>query len=181
MLFRSGYVTGFKPYVVGDVPRVRTVFDRSKDHDAQPCTQRDLNLIGYEHARIRYEQMLAFLTSAHNPNIQLPVVKFSNGQSITVFPDCCLTELDQAKPPSLLARTQIPLLAGWAMTIHKAQGMTMEKVIVDLTSAFLPMQAYVALSRAKNLAGLQVIGDKFLGGGLVDNVVTEFLRETEWL
>jgi len=52
---------------------------------------------------------------------------------------------------------QFPLVQGWAITIHKSQGMTMEKVIVDIGgSAFADGQTYVALSRVKSLAGLKL-------------------------
>jgi ATP-dependent exoDNAse (exonuclease V) alpha subunit len=50
---------------------------------------------------------------------------------------------------------QIPLLHGWAVTIHKAQGLTLDDVRVDLgAGAFAPGQVYVALSRVRTLAGL---------------------------
>ena len=51
--------------------------------------------------------------------------------------------------------TQYPILYGWAMTIHKAQGKTFEKVYIDLsTGAFTEGQAYVAVSRVKSIDGL---------------------------
>ncbi|KAJ5064036.1 hypothetical protein J3E74DRAFT_309206, partial [Bipolaris maydis] len=46
--------------------------------------------------------------------------------------------------PSLLSRTQIPLIAGYAITVHKSQGMTLDRVIVNLRDAFEPSQIYVA-------------------------------------
>lgn len=50
---------------------------------------------------------------------------------------------------------QYPLTLGWAITIHKSQGMTLEHLTVDFgAGAFAPGQAYVALSRAKNIDGL---------------------------
>jgi ATP-dependent exoDNAse (exonuclease V) alpha subunit len=53
--------------------------------------------------------------------------------------------------------TQFPLQLAWAMTIHKAQGLTLENVRVDLQGgAFCEGQTYVALSRAKSLDGLSL-------------------------
>jgi hypothetical protein len=50
--------------------------------------------------------------------------------------------------------TQYPIKLAWSITVHKSQGLTFDKVIADLGSAFTSGQVYVALSRCRTLSGL---------------------------
>src|SRR5512144_2446870 len=50
--------------------------------------------------------------------------------------------------------SQYPLRLAWAITIHKSQGLTFEKAIIDAGEAFAAGQVYVALSRCTNLDGV---------------------------
>ncbi len=74
---------------------------------------------------------------------------------------------------------QYPLRLAWAITIHKSQGLTFEKAIIDAKDAFAHGQTYVALSRCKSLEGL-VLSTKIGHSGIIcDQTVTSFNREIE--
>ncbi|WP_282124139.1 helix-turn-helix domain-containing protein [Algibacter mikhailovii] len=70
--------------------------------------------------------------------------------------------------------TQIPLRLAWSITIHKSQGLTFEKAIIDAAGAFAHGQTYVALSRCKSLEGL-VLKSKIHSDQIIsDGNVTSF-------
>jgi ATP-dependent exoDNAse (exonuclease V) alpha subunit len=67
-------------------------------------------------------------------------------------------EGDKVKVKVLASRTQIPLKLGWASTIHRCQGLTCDKIAVDVSDCFADGQFFTALSRARSVEGLYVIG-----------------------
>ena len=90
---------------------------------------------------------------------QYPVVQFiaidGTFRTVLCVPEEWKVELPNGEVQA--KRTQLPLILAWALSIHKAQGQTLERVTVDLGKVFEKGQAYVALSRATTQHGLQVL------------------------
>jgi ATP-dependent exoDNAse (exonuclease V) alpha subunit len=74
--------------------------------------------------------------------------------------------------------TQFPIVPAWAMTIHKAQGLTLDDVRIDLGyGAFSPGQTYVALSRARSLDGLSFTQPLRVSDVMADTKLVEGVRK----
>lgn len=75
--------------------------------------------------------------------------------------------------------SQYPLRLAWAITIHKSQGLTFEKAVIDAGSSFAHGQTYVALSRCKTLEGI-VLSSKITPSGIIcDQSVNHYTKEIE--
>ena len=83
------------------------------------------------------------------------IVKFDNG--ITKKIGRMIFEL-QENEVTVAKRFQLPLKLAYAITIHKAQGMTFDEIVIDCSDAFSPGQIYVGLSRVRTLSGLYITG-----------------------
>jgi hypothetical protein len=68
-----------------------------------------------------------------------------------------LTKEGKLDQETLGTFTQFPLRLAWAITIHKSQGLTFEKVMIDAAAAFSSGQVYVALSRCTSLTGIVLL------------------------
>ncbi|GAB4243326.1 MAG: helix-turn-helix domain-containing protein [Ekhidna sp.] len=88
-------------------------------------------------------------------------VQFENGDEVLVSPykwenkrytlDKVTNEIEEKLLGSF---EQFPIKLAWAVTVHKSQGLTFEKAILDMSGTFAPGQLYVALSRLTSLKGL---------------------------
>lgn len=83
-----------------------------------------------------------------------PIVLFSNKEILTVKEHDFKIDENNV----IAIKKQLPLILSWAITIHKAQGMTLDYIKTDIGSSIFEYgQAYVVLSRIKNLEGLSIM------------------------
>jgi len=88
------------------------------------------------------------------------VAELSDGSEVEITPHTweifhLYVEGDKLKSQTIGKFTQYPIMLAWAVTIHKSQGKTFDKVIIDIgRGAFAHGQVYVALSRCKSLEGI---------------------------
>ena len=74
---------------------------------------------------------------------------------------------------------QFPLKLGWAVTIHKAQGLTLESCSIDLgQGAFATGQTYVALSRCKTLGSVNLYQELRKTDAMVDSAIVDFHKKS---
>ncbi|CAI6332698.1 unnamed protein product [Periconia digitata] len=100
------------------------------------------------------EQVLGFSTQQIYPVVRFAI---ADGTTRDIFLKRESWKIELPNGEVQASREQIPLILAWALSIHKAQGQTLERVRVDLGKVFEKGQAYVALSRATSMAGLQVM------------------------
>ena len=88
-------------------------------------------------------------------------------------------EEDEILEEELGAFTQYPIRLAWAITIHKSQGLTFDKAIIDAGSSFAPGQVYVALSRCTSLEGLVLQTPITSRQIATDPIVVEYSRNLQ--
>ena len=85
-------------------------------------------------------------------------------------------ETHQIESTKIGSFMQYPIKPAWAITIHKSQGLTFDKAVIDAHEAFSPGQAYVALSRCRSLDGM-VLSEKLSQRAIItDSIVDEYMN-----
>jgi ATP-dependent exoDNAse (exonuclease V) alpha subunit len=103
---------------------------------------------------------------------EYPIVKTIDGKIIEAYPESWKVTRHEktegfdeygdtvikVREVTVASVTQIPLILGWALTVHKSQGMSLDCVEMDLSRVFEEGMGYVALSRVRTLAGIRLLG-----------------------
>ena len=88
-----------------------------------------------------------------------------------------LDETDNSVKSTTIGKfRQYPVRPAWAITIHKSQGLTFDRAIIDARAAFSPGQAYVALSRCRSLDGIVLSSPLRASAFMTDTTIDDFLQ-----
>ena len=146
-----GKTTGTKEKANKLVENSRVPFNLKLKINAQVMLLKNIDTIN------GFVNGLKGIVTSFDPDSGLPLVKWEN----QIIPSIVTTfEMSQTDPETkkiISTYTQIPISLSWACTIHKSQGSTINKLIVDCEGIFSTGQLYVALSRAKEWDNLKII------------------------
>lgn len=110
-----------------------------------------------------------------------PVVEFIvNGRKICHPVVPAKMNIEDNMGTLICSRMQLPLILSYALTVHRAQGMTLDSVVFNLQGLFAEGQLYTALSRVRNFDRLRVIGSVKSDSACANRKVLTFEASTVW-
>ena len=117
---------------------------------------------------------------AEELNDETVKVRFDSGEAVDIHQVAYEVRDDAVNrygdPAVIFSRKQFPLKVAFAVSVHKAQGATVDSLVVDLTNAFCAGQAYVALSRVREIEHAYVAGLTLGKLNHVDRVALSFYQ-----
>lgn len=169
----------FKPEIVGDFPD--RIFPLENDLKLKVGAQVMFIKNDISGERKFYNGKIGLVKSLEEGQVQ---VEFTDDRKLITVDKYEWKNIKYTVNPStkeveeeiLGTYVQYPIKLAWAITVHKSQGLTFDKAILDVSKAFAPGQAYVALSRLRSLDGL-VLLTKFPNLSIPsDNHVKEYAK-----
>jgi len=114
--------------------------------------------------------------TVHSLAPESALVHFDAGVAVRIKP---ATQEYEQNGKVVGTRTAIPLMLAWAVSIHRAQGSTLDSMAVDLTKAFAAGQTYVALSRVREVNHAEVKGLSLFKLNDIDKAALRFYKACE--
>jgi len=144
----------YPPVITGEVP---------KKHNAESPSNTPFALRLKVGARVMLTRNLPEHAGLHNGSCgtvcgaspAMATVRFDSGSLVRVRP---VTREYEKGGQVVGTQTEMPLVLAWAVSIHRAQGATLDRMALDLTGSFARGQAYVALSRVREVHHMELQG-----------------------
>jgi ATP-dependent DNA helicase PIF1 len=144
---------------------------------------RNLEIVSERVAKLRADNLLQEETATEiKEKPECVTLRLDNGEEVKIYrarwERKVKKKLDDGSWEEQLVASyeQMPLAPAWAISIHKSQGQSFDKVHIDLKKIFAPGQAYVALSRCRSLAGISLECPTSTGAFYADRDVLKFSK-----